>query len=778
MSVKLSIDRQQYKGVLSFEPVLNLLQKHIDDKKLGAEEMYGYLLRYAKEHPELLAPITDISLLDKHTTFVAQMMATIFPPMQSDKKILNAAFVPFGMQSVYASEEYRKLFLNEDNVGMVFLPTEKDIEELEKTNKITSYIVIYNYYNNQLINEPNISIHKVIDPIEGFTRYVSLEVVCKYLTPKLIDKNLIIDPSWFDMPFEDFLQIENLEEKIPVDAFEYHGMTIIDDIVDVTERETINIIKDNLIRLNAFSEEDEFESLQSHIKNLIGINSVAVGMSPFIKVNEHLVFPKLNMNRSITEQDGVVSEEEKLKYYAKFLKEFSENKEPILIQDIATACTDTQGRISQYVQLGFKSIIICPLYNDDELIGILEVACVNANTFHKKQVNVLKKITPLFSIALQKGSTLLDNMVDKVLKEKFTAIHQSVEWKFTEVALQYILQKVTKQQASIDKISFENIFPLYGAIDIKNSSIIRNETIAKDLVSQLQMVESIISEAILTEKLPLLQEIKFKTEKYIINISKGIQTENEYVTTQFLLHEVPNVFQYLRQSNPVLVEKIDQYHESINNEHRTVYKERAAYEESIGVINKMLAQYLDAQQEEAQKNYPFYFERYVTDGVEFNAYIGQSIQPNIKFDFLFLKNLKMWQLTTLINAAKLIHSKQNELKYPLQTTQLILAHKNPIAISFRMAEKRFDVDGSYNIRYEIIKKRIDKIKIYNTEERLTKPNTISIVYSQQSEADEYKGYIEYLQYTGLLEMGIEMYQLEEMQGVSGLKGLRININMA
>ena len=137
----------------------------------------------------------------------------------------------------------------------------------------------------------------------------------------------------------------------------------------------------------------------------------------------------------------------------------------------------------------------------------------------------------------------------------------------------------------------------------------------------------------------------------------------------------------------------------------------------------------------------------------------------------------MWQLTTLINAAKLIHSMQNELKYPLQTTQLILAHKNPIAISFRMAEKRFDVDGAYNIRYEIIKKRIDKIKIYNTEERLTKTNTIAIVYSQQSEADEYVGYIEYLQYIGLLENTIEKYQLEEMQGVSGLKGLRININM-
>ena len=33
-------------------------------------------------------------------------------------------------------------------------------------------------------------------------------------------------------------------------------------------------------------------------------------------------------------------------------------------------------------------------------------------------------------------------------------------------------------------------------------------------------------------------------------------------------------------------------------------------------------------------------------------------------------------------------------------------------------EKRFDVDGAYNIRYEIIKKRIDKAHIKNTQENM------------------------------------------------------------
>ena len=76
---------------------------------------------------------------------------------------------------------------------------------------------------------------------------------------------------------------------------------------------------------------------------------------------------------------------------------------------------------------------------------------------------------------------------------------------------------------------------------------------------------------------------------------------------------------------------------------------------------------------------------------------------------------------------------------------LILVHHNPITIKFQQEEKRFDVEGTYNIRYEIIKKRIDKATIKGTTERLTQPNTIAIVYSQDKEAREYKQYLAYLQ---------------------------------
>ena len=87
------------------------------------------------------------------------------------------------------------------------------------------------------------------------------------------------------------------------------------------------------------------------------------------------------------------------------------------------------------------------------------------------------------------------------------------------------------------------------------------------------------------------------------------------------------------------------------------------------------------------------------------------------------------------------------------------------------------MDGAYNIRYEIIKKRIDKVHIKDTNERLTQPGKLAIVYTQAHEATEYMEYIEYLQSQQLLEGDVESFELEDLQGVSGLKALRVSINL-
>jgi hypothetical protein len=74
------------------------------------------------------------------------------------------------------------------------------------------------------------------------------------------------------------------------------------------------------------------------------------------------------------------------------------------------------------------------------------------------------------------------------------------------------------------------------------------------------------------------------------------------------------------------------------------------------------------------------------------------------------------------------------------------------------------VVGAYNVRYEIIKKRIDKAVIHDTTERLTQPGKIALVYSHVSEALEWRDYIEYLQTLEYLMPDVEELELEELAG--------------
>ncbi len=121
------------------------------------------------------------------------------------------------------------------------------------------------------------------------------------------------------------------------------------------------------------------------------------------------------------------------------------------------------------------------------------------------------------------------------------------------------------------------------------------------------------------------------------------------------------------------------------------------------------------------------------------------------------------------------HFYKSSLPYPLDVTTLVLVYDTPISVRFRMDEKRFDVDGSYNARFEIVKKRIDKACVLNTDERITQPGKITIVYSNMNEENEYIGYIHLLQEQNILDRYIEKLDVEDLQGVVGLKALRVSI---
>jgi hypothetical protein len=117
------------------------------------------------------------------------------------------------------------------------------------------------------------------------------------------------------------------------------------------------------------------------------------------------------------------------------------------------------------------------------------------------------------------------------------------------------------------------------------------------------------------------------------------------------------------------------------------------------------------------------------------------------------------------------------LKVPLDTCHLILVNRTPLSIRFRYDEKRFDVDGAYDVRHEIIKSRIDKATVRGSGERLTQPDRVAIVFSNSDEGREMQRHIDFLHARGELLDDLEKLDLEDLPGVQGLKALRVGVNV-
>src|SRR4030095_14159349 len=177
---------------------------------------------------------------------------------------------------------------------------------------------------------------------------------------------------------------------------------------------------------------------------------------------------------------------------------------------------------------------------------------------------------------------------------------------------------------------------------------------------------------------------------------------------------------------------------------------RRLFEESVTRIAESISSYLDLEEQAAQGMFPHYFEKQKTDGVDYQMYVGTGLLEDGRADPLCLKNLRLWQLMVTCGIAVRADRLREHLPVPLETTLLILVQHAPLSIRFRFDEKRFDVDGAYDIRYEIVKKRIDKAVVQGTSERVTQPGKVAIIYNQPAEALEYRAYIEYLQHLGYL----------------------------
>ncbi|MBI3635846.1 MAG: GAF domain-containing protein, partial [Candidatus Rokubacteria bacterium] len=389
-------------------------------------------------------------------------------------------------------------------------------------------------------------------------------------------------------------------------------------------------------------------------------------------------------------------------------------------------------------------------------------------------------VVPLFAVAVQRSMEEFNTRVQAFIKERFTAIHPVVEWRFRDAAMNHMDRRrigVGAESDELEPIVFDNVYPLYGLADIRGSSTHRARAIQADLLSQLRLARAAVDVAHRARALPALHQLLYRVDRHAERIAAGLHTGDEVQALAFLRGDVESLFDHLAGFGPDVRAAVEAYRGALDPRLGTVYGGRRRFEDSVTRLNDAVSSYIDLEEQAAQGMFPHYFEKQKTDGVDYQIYIGESLLEHGGFQPLYLHNLRLWQLMLTCGIALRVEQVKPQLPMALDATHLVLVQHAPLAIRFRSDEKRFDVDGAYNIRYEIVKKRIDKALVRGTTERVTQPGRIAIVYSHAAEAQEYRGYIEYLQNLGHLGPDVEDLELEELQGVRGLRALRVSVDL-
>ena len=113
---------------------------------------------------------------------------------------------------------------------------------------------------------------------------------------------------------------------------------------------------------------------------------------------------------------------------------------------------------------------------------------------------------------------------------------------------------------------------------------------------------------------------------------------------------------HLQHTNEHVSEIVKEYFSEVNLEGSTLYVNRNEYEETMQAINNAVLKSIMAEEQSIQESFPHYFEKYRTDGVEYTIYIGQSISPEVKFDMMYLQNLRLWQIKSMAEVARITHN--------------------------------------------------------------------------------------------------------------------------
>jgi hypothetical protein len=748
---------------LSLEPLLDWWTREAQEDCHGLAETARALLGRVEEARELRGDLQDPAILQTHSPLVAALLSALVPPAV-EELACSAVAPPFGGVFLRATPRFRKLFLDAEGHLRGRPVAGGATLSAELIRSVFVYLVALNEAYNLEIPFRNAQHLAVPDPQTGLDAFFQMRLDLEFCRVRPVGPLPDLDPEAMAALREDITNLQAWNRLLPPERFEISGLVIYE-ANEVTTEVALSQIKQLLMERNALEDEPCSRQIEDCMRILLRRPEICVLVALTQGKNAWFLQPGGPLERPVEERSASLAVED----FQRALEEgWRRDGSALAFCRFDPASSGLHKALGQQ---GFCRAVMAPLVYAEETVGYLVVASDQEDAFSSLEATVLREVIPLFALALWNRAEVLRERVRSVIKEHFTAIHPAVEWRFEEAALRWLRRQT--DHGEVEPIVFSQVHPLYGVSDIRSSSDIRMQSIQEDLHEQLALAGSFLEACQRSEPLPYLEHLIHVVNRTQEDIRRqGLCSGQETTLLEFLNAEVEALFPSF--TDPAAAQAARRYREALDPV-GFVYRRRRDFEESVSRIRELVGGILLEEQVRAQQIFPHYFEMHKTDGVDHMIYVGASLSHRKGFQEVHLRSLRIWQVQTMVRIARETEALREDLPIPLGTAHLILVQHSPLAIRFMMDDRRFDVDGAYNARYEIVKKRLDKAELRSTGERLTQPGHLALVYSHPREAAESRDYLQALVESGDLEGEVEDHELRDLQGVQGLRALRVKV---
>ncbi|MEN0053826.1 MAG: GAF domain-containing protein [Mucilaginibacter sp.] len=738
----------------------HLLIKHLESVAVNgtgfSAQPAQLLLNYIEPYSELRTGTTDPAQLLQYAEIITELLADLFPAVLTGNE-MKAVTVPFQNVLLNPTKRLQKVLTE---AGPSFDIAIRGFTDHQFYVNSCCLILNARYGTNFNFNR---SLFYDIPNAQGIMKHYRILYNTDFMELTPTDKAVDINPEDIELLRDNFDDLELWKKYFPKESWSFKGFAIVS-LFDATVESAVSVLKGTL--LGGGYGDDINDKILDVFRSIFRIPDLDVGFTSF-----HAAENKFSLSTFNSKLKSYILKD-KTEEECSVLLRLVQQQKYFTISDVEQLLKQNPENVlaRRLLDQNVRSVILAPVVKNGHQLGIIELVSSKTGELNSINANQLETVMPYITDTLDRQNSFMQNQVEALIQNEYTTIHPSVCWKFRKEAQKALKARSEKKEYTLKAVTFKDVTPLYGQIDIKGSSNMRNNCVQLDLLAQLNAVVPLLKKVYNDDTLKEIQEL----EALITNIQIALRADTEQYVQNYLEAYIHPMLKAATIIEPLMAPAIDNYF--LQTEKTGDYHlNRRKYDDTLTLINQKMASLLDQAQVEAQSAYPHYYERYKTDGVEHNLYIGASIAPTLAYDITKLYNLRLWQLQVMCQMEQEYHILKNTLPYQPDVTSLILAYNNQMSVRFRLDEKRFDVDGSYNARFEIIKKRIDKACIKNTTERLTQVGKIAIIYSNQDEEVEYMGYISFLQANKLFAEEIELLEVEDLQGVSGLKALRVSV---